>query len=398
MFEQLLKGIAGEDGHYDLLHPLYVERACALMEISGEIAEAIRNAAARIREDAGLAEQARRFHRELFVERLPHEAINAKLQASGPDAAMLAAVVYIGALPQMIANYEAKGIPQQVLLDTLQDMTVWMNHHKQYKGEWGLGQTNWLIRHFRGELFRLGRLQFVFTTYRKPFRAFRHRLTGRIAALSDAGARYRADGLADGTNGIYDPEGGWESMYAYDGAVHIGNPVSTGGTLLRTPVRLPDADWELTLQPGDTMIDVHIPEGGKMSHELCRASYGQAVAFAERYFPEVDYKGFVCSSWLLGPVFRQLLPETSNIVRFQTDYCVTPIRSDEEQTLERVFGFGTKLDDLPRVARETTLQRIVYDHLAAGGDIYGAAGFMLKEDWSRGTQLAQGEELTAAHT
>ncbi|MBD2864543.1 acyltransferase domain-containing protein [Paenibacillus oceani] len=398
MLGSFLGDLAGEDGNCDLLNPVYVERACAAIGLPDEITEAVRHGAARIREDAALSDKARQFHRELFVERLPHGEVNERLRASGPHSGMLAAVVYMGALPQTISWYESKGIPENVLVDTLQDMAVWMRHYKRYQGEWGLGQTNWLIKHWTGKLFRLGRLQFIFTTYRKPVIAFRHRQTGRIAALSDSVVRYRADGQVDGTNGISDPEHGWTSVYTYDGNIHTGHLISKDGSAVRSPVRLSDAEWELVLEPGDTVLDVHIPEGGKMSHELCRDSYGQAVTFAARHFPEVPYKGFVCSSWLLGPVFKQLLPADSNIVRFQSDYYVTPIKSDEDQTLERVFGFGTKLDDLPRLPRETTLQRIVYDHLAAGGRIYGAAGFLLKDHSAGGTPLASEVELGQADT
>lgn len=376
------------DGRIDFLSAAYVERACQAIRLPDEIGQAIRQGATDIRRDESLTKLAREFHRELFADHADRGETNKRLLASGPRAGMLAALVYMGALPMTIAFYRAKRIPEQVLAETLEDMAIWMRHYRNQHGEWGLGQVGWLIHHFTGELFRLGRLQFMFAAYNKPYRAFRHRGTGQVTALSETGIRYRGDGQVDGTNGVCDDKDGWTSQFECDGANYTGHPVSPNGAVSRTRVALPVEEWELALAKGDTVLDVHIPEGGKMTHEHCIASYGRAIAFAQASFPETPFKAFVCSSWLLAPQFSQLLPADANIVRFQRHYCVTPIRADESQTLERVFGFGTKLADLPRLPRETSLQRIVYDHLAAGGRIHGAAGFVLKADWSDGTKLA----------
>lgn len=385
---------SGEDGAVDFLRPGYVEWACAAVRLPEPIASALIEGAAAIRENGESAGLARRFHRELFIDKTARGETNGRLLASGERAGMLAALVYLGGLPQTIAYYEAKRLPEAVLVDTLDDMAIWMRHYYNERGEWGLGQVSWLIRHLSGELFRLGRLQFAFMPYNKPFKAFRHRATGRVAALSEAGVRYRADGKADGTNGVFDPATGWTSELTMEGSTYTGHPVRPDGTAARLPITLSAAEWELVLERGDTVLDVHIPEGAKMSHALCRDSYGQALAFAADYFPERPFRAFVCSSWLLAPQFPLLLPPDSNIVRFRGDYSVTPGKDDERQTLERVFGFGATLADLPGFPRDTSLRRAVYDHLAAGHPIHGASGFLLKDDWDKGTGVAELAEGT----
>ncbi|PYI51414.1 acyltransferase domain-containing protein [Paenibacillus flagellatus] len=388
MFNRLKERAKGPDGAVDFLRDDYVAEAGAAIGLPEEIVGAMRAGAAAIRDDGASAETARTLYRELFVDALPPGPVNERLLASGPYAGMMAALVYLGALPPLIERYESRRIPERVLVMTMEDMTIWMRRHRELHGEWGLSQLGWLIKHWTGSLFRLGRLQFTFMAYDKPFRAFRSRSTGQVAVLCEAGVRYRADGQVDGTNGTYDPNGGWVSSYAFDGAVHTGSPVSPAGAAVRTPIALDGAEWEPALERGDVVLDVHIPEGGKMSRDLCRESYGQAIAFAAEHFPEKPFRAFVCASWLLAPQFPGLLPPDSNIVRFQSDYFITPILSDEEQTLERVYGFGTKLADLPRVPRDSSLQRIVYDHLTAGGAIHGAAGLLLRDDWERGTARA----------
>lgn len=380
--------MSDSDGLIDFLQDRYIERACELIRLPVPMTKALLEGARRIRGDEAWAETARRFHRELFTQQLDRVETNKRLLATEREPGMLAAVVYLGALPQTIRYYESRGIPEQILIDTMEDMAIWMEHHRRRYGDWGLREIGWLYRHVTGGLFRLGRLQFAFMAYNRPFRAFRHRGTGQVAALCDNGVRLRADGQADGTNGIIDSEGGWTSVYTFDGRVHTGHPVTREGAAARRTVSLSAEEWELALEPGDTVWDVHIPEGSRMSHELCRQSYGEAVEFAKMYFPEQQVRAFVCTSWLLSPQFPRLLPADSNIVRFQRDYYITPVCSDESQTLERVFGFGTELADLPRLPRDTSLQRAVHDYLSAGGHIHGAAGFLLLADRGRGTDIA----------
>lgn len=57
-------------------------------------------------------------------------------------------------------KYKQKGISEEVLLDTLSDIPIWLNTWSDIKGEMFLGETKWLSRHLSMKLFKLGRLQF----------------------------------------------------------------------------------------------------------------------------------------------------------------------------------------------------------------------------------------------
>lgn len=52
--------------------------------------------------------------------------------------------------------YEELGIGEDIFLDTIKDVGIWCGNNKNR----GLENYQWLILHVRGELFRLGRLQF----------------------------------------------------------------------------------------------------------------------------------------------------------------------------------------------------------------------------------------------
>ena len=58
-------------------------------------------------------------------------------------------------------RYKEKGIPEQILLDTLGDLVIWTNVWSDIKGELYLGELPWLGNHMKMRLFRLGSLEFI---------------------------------------------------------------------------------------------------------------------------------------------------------------------------------------------------------------------------------------------
>jgi len=57
-------------------------------------------------------------------------------------------------------RYKEKGIPEEILLDTLSDLVIWCETWSEIKGELWLGENAWLARHLDMKLLKLGRLQF----------------------------------------------------------------------------------------------------------------------------------------------------------------------------------------------------------------------------------------------
>lgn len=63
---------------------------------------------------------------------------------------------------ELESKYKDKGIKEEVLLDTLNDLVIWTKTWSEIKGELFLGEIEWLYRHLSMRLFKLGRLQFCF--------------------------------------------------------------------------------------------------------------------------------------------------------------------------------------------------------------------------------------------
>ncbi|MET0425840.1 MAG: acyltransferase domain-containing protein, partial [Actinoplanes sp.] len=69
-------------------------------------------------------------------------------------------LVFLAALPAVRARHAELGVPELITRATLADLGNKMAIYRRTHGVGGLDRQSWLTRHFRGTLFRLGRLQF----------------------------------------------------------------------------------------------------------------------------------------------------------------------------------------------------------------------------------------------
>ena len=66
-------------------------------------------------------------------------------------------------------GYAEKGIPDEILYETIKDIRIWTDLWSEIKGELFLGQVFWLKYHLTMKLFRIGRLQFCHTMAGKAY-------------------------------------------------------------------------------------------------------------------------------------------------------------------------------------------------------------------------------------
>ncbi len=57
-------------------------------------------------------------------------------------------------------KYQERNISEEILIDTLKDISIWTDIWSGIKNELFLGECHWLRRHLSMELFKIGRLQF----------------------------------------------------------------------------------------------------------------------------------------------------------------------------------------------------------------------------------------------
>jgi len=125
---------------------------------------------------------------------------------------------------------------------------------------------------------------------------------------------------------------------------------------------------------------MHIPEEkGKYTVENCKESFLKALAFYNRYYPEIDLKGIWCDSWLFSPEL-QIINELSesNIMKVQRQCYMVPIPPDESGIAN--FVFHCDKIDTKTVPRSSALERGVVEILEHGGIFRNGGMFILKED------------------
>lgn len=198
-------------------------------------------------------------------------------------------------------------------------------------------------------IFRLGRLEFEIATFAYPYRVYGER--GRIWALAEqtiteengivTGRQYREDGL------------------------ELGEKVT-----LFAP--------ECLLTQGDPVLSVHIPGSEKMTEELVDASFAQVPGFFGRYFPKMQFKGYICSSWMLNKDLSRFLREESNILRFQKRFQV-PFRQRYDGALFHYIFHLPKASPLEELVPQNRFQREILEYVKAGGILYSGRGFCLRK-------------------
>ncbi len=128
---------------------------------------------------------------------------------------------------------------------------------------------------------------------------------------------------------------------------------------------------------GKMILSVHIPSDAVMSDENLKDSYRQALAFFREHDAIICTEGspvlFFCSTWLLSPELNKLLPEHSRIKRFYSDFEIYDFDQENSGVYNWLFKGQTELEKLPR---DTSLQRMVYEHLKNGGKIGAASGII----------------------
>lgn len=68
--------------------------------------------------------------------------------------------VFTAAMPQVQRYFRERGIPETTIQATLADLGRNVRVHRKREGIGGLGVAWWLMLHFRGMIYQLGRLQF----------------------------------------------------------------------------------------------------------------------------------------------------------------------------------------------------------------------------------------------
>lgn len=141
--------------------------------------------------------------------------------------------------------------------------------------------------------------------------------------------------------------------------------------------RIGELEYETVNEAGRRTIQIHIPADAVMKTANLRQSYLDARKFFSNYYPEYMEVDMLCNSWLLSPALKELLPENSNILKFQDSFEIDHVDYESNGFLRWVY----KREDIPceQLPEDTTLQRRIKCHILNNGKIGWAFGKLISD-------------------
>lgn len=314
----------------------------------------------------------------------------------GENAGVFYLLILLAAAPFIRAQQRRRNIPEEITRATCDRRDAVERYRATHQGRWGADRRSlyWTRFYTNGDLYRLGRMEYMLRGFKGLVEVYRHARTGATVAFAPDGAMYDAQGLAvKSADGVNPPPGTWTASLTIAGGWIQGCPILPEGVAVRRQIRLPAQAWRRALGKDDWTMDMHIPAGGGMTLELCGASMRQAADFFPRYFPDRPTSSITCASWIFNTQLDGIFTPETNLVRFQHELYLYPVPSTGRDGLVFIFGQD---DPRPDTApRGTRLQRAILDFLAAGNRWRNGGMFFLAADlphfgqgWYRGAGRA----------
>lgn len=118
--------------------------------------------------------------------------------------------------------------------------------------------------------------------------------------------------------------------------------------------RLGELEFEVEKWKEETVISVHIPSDAKIAKENCLKSYNHANEFFLKYYPDIEYRYFICDSWMLSPGLKEVLPSDSRILQFQQEFMIEAWNKETLSYMRWVFkNDNLSIEEMPE---DTSLQ------------------------------------------
>lgn len=274
-------------------------------------------------------------------------------------------------LEKMIAEYERRGMPFDIISDTLQAMEKEMDDYYTMMGRVGMRRyVGWYGNWTSLRLISIGRFQFRIWKHTAPNRVYKKGDDYKI--LMDEVWMHKK-GMFFGSSGQTDEEGKYYAEIKEEGGAVIGYAANELGEVDPELCRL--EGYEEVLRKGDDVLDVHIPADLPLTPEICQASYERAKEVLSKCYPECNFKGIVCHSWMLEKRLESITGKPSNVTKFMDAYYGYPLKSSGGGVYSFVYKIPAPLpaDQLPE---NTSMQKAIKKFLSEGNYFYEKGGFM----------------------
>jgi len=283
----------------------------------------------------------------------------------------LAIFALVDAVPDMLAQHKALGLPEDITRDTCAMFENQVQDFIDLQHRYGISTYGtWMLKFVRSRLIRLGRFNFELVDYDEPYDVFE--CDGQLAVLPHQVTFHRS-GQVLGSIDCEDEAGSFTGIITETETYFEGLKIESGLCKKET-VRLPKTEWKRLITRGDRVIGIHIPSGEPVTPEIADRDLARAREIIPRHFG--PYKAFYTESWLLDPQIKALFGRVTNLTLFHDRFTIYPRLSDGRDMFDYVFWVSadTPTEDLPE---HSSFARAVKQHLLNGGHIYDSNGVFL---------------------
>ena len=303
-------------------------------------------------------------------------------------------LVALSIAPLLKQRHAKQKIPLEITRNTSKVVQGFcLNYKKGHEGRPGIckSQIAWMQKHVRGQIFRLGRLEYYIAHFGEEYSGgcavYRHKTSCRVQVLAREGALFDAQGRFWSYKDVEDKA--WTATLKITDSEMIGFPISPAGIASETPITLSSEEWDVEMDPQSWVLSMHIPNGGRLTPEVFEESMQRAFDFFETYFPEKPLAAMICRSWLYGEMLEEILPPTTNIVmNIQELYRWASHSESSNHSLWFIFCQQGDKSNVEGVTATSRLEQAILDHVRSGKVWREGSVFFLKKDLSRfGTQF-----------
>ncbi len=137
-------------------------------------------------------------------------------------------------------------------------------------------------------------------------------------------------------------------------------------------------DEQAGIKKGERIIEIHIPERGRLDISECTAAISAAKEFFAKYFPSYEYTFFTCHSWLLGDTPKQVLKSDSNIIRFANLFNIISVFSDDS-AIRYVLGWDATRENISQFTPTSDFAQKIQQMTQDGKDFSAGYGIIRKD-------------------
>lgn len=286
-------------------------------------------------------------------------------------------IAALSSAPLIAENCRKRGIPESYAEDALQwiggTVDIYKLAHNDIAGH-TLGQLYWLHHHVDGELYRIGRFEYLMHPLPSWAPLIFRNDAGTLAVLAAPNLKLNKEGLVV----LADEDA--VSFIEEDGCFITGMPCSPEGFVkVNERLTVDRREFKPVCAPWDLVPSIHIPGGSRMKWEDALDSMKQAKAFFKRYYKR-EIPMIVCGSWILNPALEKFAPQ-GNMARLRREVCCVPMmRWGTEGRDGMFFTFGRGDVDPTEIPAVNSAQKLIQQIFTAEGTLRTGGMFVLAED------------------